>query len=270
VTPTRRVEGPTADVAPADWDHHWDAYGEAAEGNPANVYRHRLILGLLGPLRRGETLLDIGSGQGEFAIAFKRLHPETDVWGVEFSALGVQRSQKSAATQGVDAKFVRRDLLAPVQLEEGQPAATYAVCSEVLEHVEDPTTLMRNAVSLLAPGAKLVVTVPGGPRSAFDRHIGHWRHFDAITLRQVLTDAGLHVDRIQRAGFPGFNLYKLAVIARGKGLIRELDSRQPGARPSRSEVMATTLFQGLFRLNRDDSPLGWQLAAVAHTPDGGI
>ena len=42
---------------------------------------------------------------------------------------------------------------------------------------------MRNAAALLAPGAKVVVTVPGGPRSAFDKHIGHCRHFTAAAAR---------------------------------------------------------------------------------------
>jgi len=46
-----------------DWDDHWQRYGEAAEGNPANDYRHALILKLLGDLPAGATLLDIGRSQ---------------------------------------------------------------------------------------------------------------------------------------------------------------------------------------------------------------
>jgi len=192
-----------------DWDDHWNKYGEASIRNPANDYRHALILKLLGKVRPDTTLLDIGSGQGQFAIAYQKLHPEIAVWGVELSRLGVRRSTQAAERAGVQANFIERDLLRPVQLAPNQPAADYAVCSEVLEHVEDPTTLMRNAIRLLAPGAKVVVTVPGGPRSAFDKHIGHFRHYDAPGLNQVLTDAGLEVDRVFRAGFPVFNLYKL-------------------------------------------------------------
>jgi len=30
-----------------DWDDHWDKYGEAAKGNPANDYRHAMVLKLL-------------------------------------------------------------------------------------------------------------------------------------------------------------------------------------------------------------------------------
>ena len=59
---------------PDDWDHHWDAYGEAAEGNPANVYRRQLVMRLLGRPPAGATVLDIGSGQGEFAIHLRETY----------------------------------------------------------------------------------------------------------------------------------------------------------------------------------------------------
>ena len=249
-----------------DWDHHWNSYGEAADTNPANVYRRNLILRLLGELPAGSALLDIGSGQGAFVAAFKTDHPHVDVWGVENSAEGVSRARATAQASGLDVHFIQRDLLETVEREPDQPPAGFAVCSEVLEHVGEPSALMRNAVSLLSPGARVVVTVPGGPRSAFDRHIGHRRHFDAASLRQTLIDAGLEVDRVLRAGFPGFNVYKLAVILRGKRLIQDVESTEPGASPSRSATLIARVFSTLFTLNREDAPFGWQLAAVAHVP----
>jgi SAM-dependent methyltransferase len=249
-----------------DWDDHWDRFGEAAKGNPANDYRHAMVLKLLGALSPGTTLLDIGSGQGQFANDFALENPDVRVFGVEHSAEGVRRSARVAESTGSGARFFEADLLRPVTLPPDQPAATHAVCSEVLEHVEDPTTLMRNALTLLAPGAKVVVTVPGGPRSAFDRHIGHFRHFTADLLSDVLTDAGLDVDRVLRTGFPFFNLYKLAVVARGQKLVTDVAERSPGDPPSRLENAATAFFRRGFPLNRDDSRFGWQLAAVAHVP----
>jgi 2-polyprenyl-3-methyl-5-hydroxy-6-metoxy-1,4-benzoquinol methylase len=250
---------------PDDWDHHWSSFGETAEGNPANIYRRRLIVGLLGRLSAGATLLDIGCGQGELAIFLRETYPEVTMWGVDYSAAGVDRGRAYAAARGVDVTFVQRDLLQPVALAAGQPAAQYAVCSEVLEHVDDPVCLLRNARTLLAPGCRLVVTVPGGPRSAFDRHIGHRRHFRASDLTAALSDAGYNVERVLRAGFPFFNLYKLAVIARGRRLITDVKDRAPET-PSRLETLATSFFDAGFRHNRDDSPLGWQMAAVALVP----
>jgi SAM-dependent methyltransferase len=263
-----QAPGATSTPDPNDWDHHWDAYGEAAEGNPANVYRHRLIRELLGRPPAGSTVLDIGSGQGEFAIRFQREHPDVAVWGVEYSAGGVARAQALAASEGVSAEFRQMDLLQPAAPADGQPLATYALCSEVLEHVDDPTTLIRNARALLAPGCRLVVTVPGGPRSAFDHHIGHYQHFTAGKLRTVLTDGGYRVQRVLRAGFPFFNLYKLAVIVRGKRLIADVERRTPDSSSIPGESLMKAFFATGFRYSLDNFPLGWQMAAVATVPAG--
>jgi 2-polyprenyl-3-methyl-5-hydroxy-6-metoxy-1,4-benzoquinol methylase len=263
---TSTEERASSQPDPNDWDHHWDAYGEAAENNPVNDYRAQLILRLLGRPPAGSTVLDIGSGQGQFALQLQRIYPDVSVWGVEYSAVGVARSRQLATAQGVPAQFRQVDLLQPTALAEGQPAATYALCSEVLEHVDDSTTLIRNARELLAPGCRLVVTVPGGPRSAFDRHIGHYRHFTPAMLRTVLTDAGYDVQRVLRTGFPYFNLYKLAIIAQGKRLIKAIESRAPGSPPGRVESLAKAFFGYGFRHTLDNTPFGWQIAAVARVP----
>src|SRR5580658_8983683 len=51
-----------------DWDQHWEDLGDEAEGNPANLYRQRLILHALQSVPPGARILDIGSGQGELAM----------------------------------------------------------------------------------------------------------------------------------------------------------------------------------------------------------
>lgn len=249
-----------------DWDDHWDTIGEFSLRNPANAYRHKMVLQLLGEVRPGSVLLDIGSGQGQFALDFARHHPDVQVYGVEYSGEGVRRANEAARREGLGARFIERNLLEPVELDEGQSPATHAVCSEVLEHVDDPTTLVRESLALLRPGAKVVVTVPGGPRTAFDKHIGHYRHFTAEALHQVLRDGGLDVDMVMRTGFPFFNLYKLAVMARGQKLVREVQERQPNAEPSKLEALAGAVFRQGFKINRDNTRYGWQIAALAHVP----
>lgn len=262
-----QLTGESTAPDPNDWDHHWDAYGEAAEGNPANIYRRNLILKLMGRPPAGSTVLDIGSGQGEFALFFQRRYPDLDVWGAEYSASGVARAQSLAAAEDSTAKFFQVDLLKPAALVDGQSPAQFALCSEVLEHVDDPTTLMRNARALLAPGCHVVITVPGGPRSAFDHHIGHYQHFNAKKLRTTLTDAGYTVNRVLRAGAPFFNLYKLAVIARGKKLIEDVERRTPENNKAIPGESAMKSFFGFgFRHSFDNAPLGWQMAAVATVP----
>ncbi len=122
----------------------------------------------------------------------------------------------------------------------------------------------RNASEYLAPGCRLVVTVPGGPRSAFDRHIGHRQHFTPARLRGVVEAGGFDRVEVQRAGFPFFDLYRLIVLLRGKHLIADVEETGEQRLDQGASGAALRFFDRAFRYNLDSSPLGWQLTAVAH------
>jgi SAM-dependent methyltransferase len=255
------MPGSTA-THPDDWDRHWDAFSEANERNPAQAYRRRLAIDLLGREGAPRRLLDIGSGQGDFLGLAAARWPEAELFGLEISEVGVQVAEEKVP----DARFRTRDLLADTGPRGDEAAwATHALCSEVLEHVDDPISLLRSARAYLAPGCRLVVTVPGGPKSAFDRHIGHRRHFSPSELAAVLRDAELEVEHATGAGFPFFNLYRLVVIARGKRLVEDAVGEN-GAATSLPARAAMAAFRPLFRLNAASFRHGWQTVAVAREP----
>src|SRR5205823_4886877 len=117
----------------------------------------------------------------------------------------------------------------PAELNVHQGWATDAVCSEVLEHVDSPRDFLLAARVYLADNARLIVTVPGGPMSAFDRHIGHRQHFTRASIGELLRSSGFSIERICLSGFPFFNLYRCLVIARGEKLASDVDSGQQGS-----------------------------------------
>ena len=257
-------EQPTSEADLDDWDVHWDSFGEAAKGNPANHYRQTLILKLLGSLPETAHVLDIGSGQGELAFAIKRQNPLVQVRGLEYSAEGVRRSVATAAGSDLDVEFRQSDLLRPIRPPADQQAwASHAICSEVLEHLDQPRLLLENVTAYLRPGCRLIVTVPGGPRSAFDRHIGHRQHFSETRLRTLLEAAGFDVRRVLKAGFPFFDLYKLGIVARGERLIRDARPRSAEQTSAVSMTAVLKVFDVLFRANLPSTPWGWQLVAEA-------
>jgi SAM-dependent methyltransferase len=217
------------------------------------------------PQSAGARILDIGSGQGELAIWLAQEFPKAEIRGVEYSAVGVDRSREAAAEAqvGMRLSFRQRDLLQPQILEDSERHwATVAICSEVLEHVDFPELLLANAREYLDPGCCLIVTVPSGPRTAFDRHIGHRRHFTKRSLSEVLEKSGFEILGLRRAGFPFFNLYKLVVLLRGRALIADLDGDST-ARFSRVSDVVQRVFGVAFKWNLDSSPFGWQLYATA-------
>jgi hypothetical protein len=101
--------------------------------------------------------------------------------------------------------------------------------------------------------------------SAFDRHIGHRRHFTPTHLRGVLESAGLDIAELNGAGFPFFNLYRLTVVLRGRKLIADADGEKPLPQSAR---VAMRVFSKLFGWNADEGLRGWQLVATALEPGG--
>jgi SAM-dependent methyltransferase len=246
-----------------DWDGHWTDFGDANERNPAQEYRRRLTLFLLGRAGQPDRLLDIGSGNGELLAAAARRWPSARLSGLELSPAGVAESAQKVPTARVRVCDLLRET-AP--LAEEAAWATHAVCSEVLEHVDEPVTLLRNACGWLAPGCRLVVTVPGGPMSAFDRHIGHRRHFSPNDLTGVMRAAGLEASLAAGAGFPFFNLYRGLVIARGERLVTDA-SREARDTPQAKVIKAAMLaFRPLLSLSLPRSAFGWQTVGVARVP----
>jgi SAM-dependent methyltransferase len=245
-----------------DWDLHWTRYAGAVELNPAQDFRRRLILDALEIHRPNARIIDIGAGTGDLAAKLLEDVPSPQVLGLELSETGVELARRKVPS----AEFLRRDLLIDAEIsEQHRHWAEYAVCSEVLEHVDDPITALVHAREYLAPGCRLVVTVPGGPMSAFDRHIGHRRHFRPADAGRVLEAAGYEVESLRGVGFPFFNLYRFAVIAAGQRLIQS--ERDEGSPPGRMIRVMGAVFHALLDRNRGGTRFGFQTVAVAHNPD---
>lgn len=244
-----------------DWDTHWKEYNQTAEDNPAQNYRREMILSLLGLSGSGEgaRVMDIGSGQGDMAAAVHARFPSAEVMGLELSNSGVEISRRKIP----GAKFFQRNLLEvmdPPQEQRGW--ATHAICAEVLEHLDDPSLLLKNARQYMAEGCRLVITVPGGPMSAFDKHIGHRKHWRAREVEDLMQQSGFTPERVSGAGFPFFNLYRCVVILRGEKLIQDVSSG-PSSSVSLPARMAMAVFHGLIRKNLNSSRSGWQILGTA-------
>ena len=241
-----------------DWDRHWTEISPSSDIAPSTAYRSRVIRSLLGINRpgNGARVLEIGSGTGSFAEGFVRDYPQAKYLGLDMSVTGVRISGKKVPS----ATFRQRDLLEPPrETDDLEFRATHAISSEVLEHVDDPAKLLRSSTPYMAPGCRLIVTVPGGPMNAFQKHIGHRRHYTPADLTELIVSAGFEVERASGIGFPFYNLYMWALLQRGEKAI-ELVSGPPGF-PVRA---ASAVFNSLFHLN--SMKAGWQMIAVARWP----
>lgn len=237
-----------------NWDAHWEEFGAAAELGPTPKYRRRMILQLLGIGERESSarVLEIGSGTGELAAALLNRNPRMQYLGLELSRRGVEESSRKVPS----ATFLQRDLLqGSTESEDLRFSATHLVCSEVLEHLDDPKLLLRNASKYMAPGCRAIFTVPGGPMCAFYERIGHRRHYSPGEFSDLLESSGFDVERAFGAGWPFFNLFRRLITWRGDKLTRSVSGP-----PSATLRFGMAIFDQLFRLNL--MRWGWQTIVI--------
>jgi len=241
-----------------DWDDHWKKYSDSASENPAQKYRFKLILD---ELRRNQSFgainfVDIGCGQGDLLLEVKRTFPGFNLLGLELSHEGVNIVKKKTGIGNI----FQADLLGySNELNTFHGWADIAVCTEVLEHVDDPVLFLKTSMKFLKTRGMLIITLPGGPMSIFDKSIGHRQHFNKETSRQLFKDAGIKNVDIYHAGFPWHNLYRLVVILRGHKLEKDVNKESL----SRVAIIIMRMFSFLFRFNLKKSRWGWQNFVVA-------
>jgi SAM-dependent methyltransferase len=245
-------------VAVDDWDRHWNDFAETPDYSPAVYYRRRVLVRILGICAEeaGRRLVELGSGSGQFAREFCPRFPKVRFLGLDISQAGVEQARLHTPS----AQFEMCDLLNPIENRSIRSfEATDAICSEVLEHVDEPQRILTNTAAVMAPGCRLVVTVPGGPMNAFDKHIGHRRHYTPEELGGLLTSVGYQVERALGIGFPFYNLYRLALFSAGSSVVKIASGP-----PSLGLRAAYHLFNALCHLNVDR--WGWQTVGIARWP----
>lgn len=166
------------------------ATGRALEDAGAAEDRRRYRayqLELIGP-HVGDSVLEVGAGQGDFADQFTSLSRVvvTDVDPDAAAAMGA----RFAGRPEFEAR--RLDLDDPATLEIGDPVSA-VVAINVLEHIEDDAAALARLATLVGPGGRVVMFVPGYQQlyGDFDRAVGHVRRYTPTTLRAAYVRAGL-------------------------------------------------------------------------------
>lgn len=103
----------------------------------------------------GGRVADIGCGTGELLHELAAAWPASELFGVDFAA---SRLQSAAGLVDRRVTLIDADLGARLPFADGTFDALF--CTEVLEHLKDPAACLRELRRLLAPGARLTLSVP--------------------------------------------------------------------------------------------------------------
>ena len=133
-------------------------------------------------IQRGNKVLDVGAGTGRYRHLFEHCLYRAHDFGIEPSTMG---------------KYTQLDYVSDI-VEIPVPNAVFDVvlCSEVLEHVPDPISAVREMARILKRGGKLLLTSPLGaflhqePYHFYGGYTPHW-------YRKFLPEAGFQIESIE-------------------------------------------------------------------------
>jgi SAM-dependent methyltransferase len=89
---------------------------------------------------------------------------------------------------------------------------TYALCQNVLEHIEDDLAALRSVAAALRPGGELALLVPAHPTlyGRLDRRFEHHRRYTRERVRVLLSDAGFELETLRSFNLLGVPAWWLA------------------------------------------------------------
>ena len=185
---------------------------------------------------RSTTILDVGCDTGRLAATLRRKHGQRVV-GVDVN----RKALLVAAERGVP--VVKFDF----EYARGSPfkksSFDGAILGDVIEHVRDPGSLLRQIASLVAPGGFIAISVPNvafietrlrllfgqfdyTDAGTLDRN--HLRFFTRSSVVETVRSAGLEIERVEPYTanrsvqflkplwkiMPGLFAYQIMVLAR--------------------------------------------------------
>lgn len=179
----------------------WDAVEPGTEPERFAVRRDWL----LGRVRPGQRVLDLGCGEGAFtaALAAAGARPV----GVDV----VEEPLRRARAAHPDLPFLLAPLDGPLPLDDGAFDVVWA--GEVIEHVADVAGWLSEVRRMLPSGGRLLLTTPDHPpellrrladdpasfEAHFDPRGDHLRFFTARTLGALVEDLGFEPPAIASA-----------------------------------------------------------------------
>jgi SAM-dependent methyltransferase len=166
--------------------------------------RGQLMTGFpVGPM---DVVVDVGSGDGGAAAFCGRQGAHVILCDIDAARLEGAATRVQAASGRAPDTYVTD--AAPLPLAD--ETASRVVCTEVLEHVDDPAAFMGELVRIGRPGALYLITVPGEAQERIQEMLAppqyfqkpnHIRIFEQEEFHALIEGAGLVIEQRSAYGF---------------------------------------------------------------------
>ena len=185
----------------ASYDDLWAAgWDDTRLHGPMARHCRRLMKALSADLNP-RSILDVGCGEGSLLKALMDAHPGAVGAGIEVSDHAIALT----GTVVPGAKIKSCDV-ATTALDE---TFDLVVSADVVEHIVDDRTAIKNMAAMTATGGHLIVSTLQGRMRHFERQVGHVRNYAAGELEDKMGAAGLKIERTIAWGWPFYSpLYR--------------------------------------------------------------
>lgn len=147
----------------------------------------------------GANLMEVGPGHGMFIGMAALEAPNTNLYAWDISETSLEATVATLRQLGIETPIETKacDLVA-----SGLPNNVFdaIVCSEVLEHTDQPDKAIQNLTDALLPGGQMFLNVP--VNSPAPDHLTLWKHPDEVEA--YYTSTGLVIEEFKC--FPGTGL----------------------------------------------------------------
>ncbi len=174
--------------------YHWDAAGSSIRRyNIITAARYQQVVRLAGDLK-GQNVLDIGCGDGKL-VAMLGGCGVRRVLGVDYETSGLTVGRERMVRE------LSADTYGKIHLARGDgfqlPVRSHewdlAVVTDLIEHVEEPSSLVREAARVLRGSGAMIVTTPYRATEApLDKH--HVHEFYPEELKTLIEESFTEVE----------------------------------------------------------------------------
>ena len=166
---------------------------------PMVIMRRTAVLDIMRSLTPG-NYLEIGFGTGIFTYEFYRKGFKCKGYDIEPETVAIANSIFNQKEKIIE--FCNE--LTPADENRYDCLGAF----EVLEHNEDDAALIKQWAGLLNSNGKMLLSVPARMKkwSASDERGGHIRRYEKKDLIQLLSNAGLRVQKFYSVGFPTYTI----------------------------------------------------------------
>ncbi len=152
------------------------------------------------------VLMDIGCSSGFMLKALRESFPSSTVIGSDY----VRGPLVNLAESNPEIPLLQFDL---TQCPLPEKCLDGVTLLNVIEHIEDDASALRQTLRLLKPGGIAVIEAPAGPGlyDVYDKHLMHFRRYRMADLLAILKSAGFEILHRSHLGFfiyPGFVFVK--------------------------------------------------------------